>query len=183
MTFAHCPGCGAEYAHEHWDRGYAYSASDWPKHCHACTRIQWKNPQPVVAVLQPVIDRRRFGLVIAKRAIEPKIGSWSLVGGFMETGETMEEAAAREFREETSLEVASYPQYAFSAHVGPTSEQLMLMTYIDKPMPFDVFLTGRPCPENQELGVLWNGDSLELAFPIHCEAAMRFFTGEFEWHL
>jgi NADH pyrophosphatase NudC (nudix superfamily) len=177
----YCSNCGADYAKEHWDRVLDYKDDDWPKNCLVCNVITWKNPKPVVAVLQPIVDGDRLGLAIAKRAIEPAIGQWSLIGGFMETGETMEEGAAREFREETTLTVASTPRYAFSTHVGPNSEQLMLMTFIDKALPLEVFSKGKPCPENLELGVFWQFDPTVLAFSSHREAALRFFNGEYEW--
>jgi len=47
------------------------------------------------------------GLVLVRRAIEPGYGKWVFPGGFVDRGETLEEAAARETREEVGLEVAT----------------------------------------------------------------------------
>jgi mutator protein MutT len=51
-------------------------------------------------------------VVLIKRRFEPLAGSWSLPGGAVELGETLEEALVREMKEETGLDV----------HVGPLLE-------------------------------------------------------------
>jgi len=50
-----------------------------------------------------VLDRER--IVLIKRRKEPYKGRWALPGGFVEYGETVEQAAAREAFEETSMRV------------------------------------------------------------------------------
>jgi len=45
------------------------------------------------------------GIVLVKRAFEPLKGQWSLPGGAVEVGETLESAVAREIAEETGLAV------------------------------------------------------------------------------
>lgn len=58
---------------------------------------------PVVAVGVIVL---KDGLVLlVKRAAEPARGKWSVPGGTVELGETLREAAAREVKEETGLDV------------------------------------------------------------------------------
>ncbi len=59
--------------------------------------------QPIVAVGAVILDGDRVLLV--KRRQEPLKGAWSLPGGVVELGETLEAALTREVREETGLDV------------------------------------------------------------------------------
>jgi len=59
--------------------------------------------RPVVTV--DVLIRRDDGYVFVKRRNEPYRGHWAIPGGLVEYGETVEEAAIREVKEETGLEV------------------------------------------------------------------------------
>ena len=63
--------------------------------------------RPIVGVGAVVLDGDRVLLV--KRAHEPLKGEWSLPGGAVELGETLETAIVREVREETGLDVEVGP--------------------------------------------------------------------------
>jgi 8-oxo-dGTP diphosphatase len=69
--------------------------------------------EPIVGVGAVVLDREGH-VLLAKRAHEPLKGEWSLPGGRVELGETLEAAVARELQEETGLTV----------EVGPVVEVL-----------------------------------------------------------
>jgi len=59
--------------------------------------------RPIVGVGAVIIDAGR--VVLIKRRYEPLAGQWSLPGGTLEVGETLEAGVAREMLEETGLEV------------------------------------------------------------------------------
>ena len=69
--------------------------------CAGCGRPFYHNAAPCSAVL--VEDRGR--VLLARRAVDPGAGLWDLPGGFCEPGETPEEGAVRELREETGAEI------------------------------------------------------------------------------
>ena len=52
-----------------------------------------------------VVITSEEGVVLIRRGSEPFAGQWALPGGFVEVGETVEEAAIREAAEETGLAV------------------------------------------------------------------------------
>ncbi len=63
----------------------------------------------MLAASAVIIDTRGRVLLV-KRGKEPQKGRWSVPGGSVELGETLTEAAAREVREETGLDVDIGPE-------------------------------------------------------------------------
>lgn len=59
--------------------------------------------RPVVGVGGVVIENGRALLI--KRGTEPLLGQWSIPGGTLELGESLQQGVAREMLEETGLEV------------------------------------------------------------------------------
>lgn len=106
-----CPDCGggltarALPAEEHRERLV----------CAVCGRIHYINPKVVAAVL-PV---RAGRVLLLRRAFEPRARTWVFPGGFVEWGETTEQAAAREAREETGVSVEIGPVLGVYNRVGP----------------------------------------------------------------
>jgi ADP-ribose pyrophosphatase YjhB (NUDIX family) len=73
-----------------------------PRHvCTACGTVHYQNPK-IVAGCVPEHDGR---ILLCRRAIEPRRGYWTIPAGFMENGETTQEAARRESIEEALAEV------------------------------------------------------------------------------
>ena len=69
--------------------------------CTRCQKVHYRNPLPVTCTLPCTADGR---VLLCLRAIEPRLGYWTLPGGFMEAGETLRDSAARETREEAGAE-------------------------------------------------------------------------------
>ncbi|MGH8252047.1 MAG: NUDIX hydrolase [Steroidobacteraceae bacterium] len=69
--------------------------------CSGCSTIHYRNPK-LIAGCVPEIDGR---ILLCRRAIEPRRGFWTVPAGFMENGETLQQAAARECQEEALARV------------------------------------------------------------------------------
>ena len=69
--------------------------------CDACNYIHYINPKIIVGAL-PYRDDR---VLLCKRDIHPGFGKWTLPSGFMEMGESIEQGAKREAKEEANLEL------------------------------------------------------------------------------
>ena len=105
-----CPSCGGGLELR------VLPDEERPRHvCMTCGRIEYINPKIVAAVL-PVNAGR---VLLLRRAIEPRAGTWVFPGGFVEWGETMEEAAAREALEEVGATVEVGPVLGGYSRRGP----------------------------------------------------------------
>lgn len=116
--------------------------------CQRCDFIDYQNPKIVAGSVVLKGDQ----ILLCKRDIEPRKGFWTLPAGFMELGESVEEAAQREAQEEALatieidrlLAVYSVPrigqvQVMFRAKlisdygVGPESQEVKLVDWKDIP--------------------------------------------------
>lgn len=75
--------------------------------CDQCQTVHYQNPR-IVAGCLPVWEGR---ILLCRRAIQPRQGFWTLPAGFMENGETLEQAAARETLEEANARVHGLQLY------------------------------------------------------------------------
>ena len=69
--------------------------------CPGCGRVLYYDPKVAAAS----IIERDGKILLIRRAGDPGYGLWSMPGGYVDRGEVVEEAAMREAREETGLEV------------------------------------------------------------------------------
>lgn len=65
--------------------------------CPNCGAVHYQNPRNVVGIVPIYGDQ----ILLCRRAIEPRLGKWTLPAGFMELGETTAQGAARENQEES----------------------------------------------------------------------------------
>ncbi len=73
---------------------------------------RYRNPFPTVDI---IIELKELGIVLIKRKNPPP--GWALPGGFVDYGESLESAAIREAKEETSLDVEL--KYQLGAYSDP----------------------------------------------------------------
>jgi 8-oxo-dGTP diphosphatase len=66
-------------------------------------QVTYRNPVPTVDIIIALRDRPHQPIVLIER-LNPPYG-WAIVGGFVDYGECLEDAARREAREETGLQV------------------------------------------------------------------------------
>jgi ADP-ribose pyrophosphatase len=93
--FQHCPRCGVRRD------GPAKN----PFRCAACGHQQYFNPAAAVAAILQGPDER---VLFIRRAKDPGAGLLGLPGGFVDIGESAEDALRREIREEVNLEVGPF---------------------------------------------------------------------------
>ncbi|MDA0351552.1 MAG: NUDIX hydrolase [Chloroflexi bacterium] len=106
VTPAFCPRCGGAIPEA--------AAGDRPT-CPACGYVSYADPKVATGVLvsrparAPATLDHTGGagleLLLVRRNHEPALGRWAFPSGFVDAGEVVEEAAAREVREETNVEV------------------------------------------------------------------------------
>ena len=77
-------------------------------------------PRPSVTADMAVFreGERGMELLLIRRGGHPFLGKWALPGGFSEPGETVDETAARELREETNLEGLPLTPFGFFSMPG-----------------------------------------------------------------
>jgi ADP-ribose pyrophosphatase YjhB (NUDIX family) len=136
--------------------------------CTKCGTVHYENPRVIVGC---VVEHGEH-LLLCRRAIEPRLGYWTIPAGFMENGETLEAGAARECHEEALARV----------EIG----SLLLLASIVPARQVHAFFRARligedfgPGPESLEVelvepaGIPWD----ELAFPS-TRAALELFLAD-----
>ncbi len=92
-----CPRCGGPLAPRRLKTGDPERLT-----CAACDFVLYLDPKVAVGTIISTGDGR---LVLVRRAIEPGYGLWVFPGGYVDRGEDIIEAAIREAREESGLDV------------------------------------------------------------------------------
>jgi ADP-ribose pyrophosphatase YjhB (NUDIX family) len=125
--------------------------------CDHCGFIDYVNPKIVAGSVVEAEDGR---ILMCKRAIEPRSGYWTLPAGYMELGESVADAAAREAREEACAEIETIDLLGIYSIPRISQVQIFFRARLSKPE----IAAG---PESQEVA-LYHWDEIpmnDLAFP------------------
>jgi 8-oxo-dGTP diphosphatase len=100
VEYRFCPRCGGDLERR------VVKANE-PKRlvCQACSFIFYQDPK-VVAGAVFTLDG---GIVLLKRGVEPAMGKWAFPGGYVDRGESVQDAAIRETKEESQVDVKLGP--------------------------------------------------------------------------
>jgi ADP-ribose pyrophosphatase YjhB (NUDIX family) len=139
----------------------------WPKRCPACGNSTYRNPLPVAVVLLPMDG----GVVVIRRNTEPRKGTLTLPGGYVDYGETWQEAAQRELMEETGIEIDPGDLMLYDVQNG--LDDTLVVVGLAKEVTLDR-LKSFSSKETQEVTLIYG--ATELGFPLHTQLVKRFFT-------
>ncbi|MFD7644677.1 NUDIX domain-containing protein [Kitasatospora sp. NPDC059795] len=164
----HCHWCGTSYP---------AGTATWPRTCPGCHETSYRNPLPVTVALLPVHhpdgDTR---LTVIRRTIEPGLGELALPGGYVDYGESWQQAAVRELREETGI----LADPADARLVSTDSDTLGGFLCLFALLPARNLADLPPSTPTDETDG-WHLATLDtpLAFPFHTRVARSWFNGEF----
>jgi ADP-ribose pyrophosphatase YjhB (NUDIX family) len=142
--------------------------------CSQCGDVMtgYSNPVPTV----DIIIEQGEGVVLILRRNEPRL--WAIPGGFCDYGESLEQAAAREAKEETGLEVELIEQFhTYSDPQRDPRQHTITTVYIARAIGG----TLRAQDDAQEIGVFAEGHLPdELAFD-HDQILKDYFWSKGHW--
>jgi len=131
------------------------------KVCPNCGYIFYLNPAPAAGAV--IWDEGR--VLWVRRAFDPKRGMWSLPAGFVEYGESAEECAIREIKEETDLDISQLQLVGVYAGGDDPRTRVILVIY----MP--LVWSGVPRPGDDATEVRWFDRAPDrVAFRSHVQA-------------
>lgn len=167
---SHCSYCGSKFTEQKL----------WPRKCFICWNDSYKNPIPIVVMLVRVFKGRSLtecGWLVEQRNINPEKGGWALPSGYIDFGETWQQAAARELQEEVGL--VTQPENFELLHVMNSVQGNMLMfcTYNLHVYEDDVKFV--PNEEVTAVQFPVRPSEIQLCFPSHNEVWKRHYESLF----
>ena len=157
--YAHCTFCGARFT----------PAQPWPRRCAACGETSYLNPIPVGVAVQPVGG----GLLVIRRGIPPAADRLALPGGYIERGETWQQAVVRELREEAGVEADDASVRLFDAHSADDGT-LLVFGLLPALTSADELPAATANLETRDRLVLHAPEP--LGFDLHTRVAERYFA-------
>jgi ADP-ribose pyrophosphatase YjhB (NUDIX family) len=157
--------------------GTRHIEATYPRTCPGCKTQLWSNPVHVVVPLVDDRDERGPALLVIRRAIPP-VGMLALPGGFLEDHESWQVGAAREVREETSLDIDPNTLTPMWFASGTPKPNRLLVFSVAAPVATAALPPFRPDSETAERGVIFGPGGIDevFAFSLHVEAVRRYFA-------
>ena len=136
--------------------------------CESCDTIFYSNPKNVVGTL-PIHEDR---ILLCKRAIQPRLGKWTLPAGFMENGESSLTGAIRETQEEAGAIVTVNDDSLYTLFNLPTINQVYMFFRAEL-----VNLEFNPGYESEEVKLFRKEEIpwAEIAFPVVKSTLKHYF--------
>ena len=133
--------------------------------CPSCQTIHYENPKIVAGCIPEWEDK----ILLCRRAIEPRLGLWTFPAGFMELGESTEEAAIRETLEEAHADIRIYSLFGIFSLPHVSQVYVVYRAHLQH-------LDFKPGPESLEVQLVSHSDIPwdQLAFPVIQESLSRY---------
>ncbi|WP_432987661.1 NUDIX domain-containing protein [Dactylosporangium sp. CA-233914] len=126
----------------------------------------------MAVTLLPVDTDQGRGIVVVRRDIEPMRGELALPGGFIELGESWQEAAVRELREETTIHADATDVRLFDVH-SVASGNLIVFGLLP-PRPLAELPASARTEESQGFEI--SVGPQRLCFPTHSDVMAAYFA-------
>jgi ADP-ribose pyrophosphatase YjhB (NUDIX family) len=135
--------------------------------CETCSAIYYENPRNVVGTIPIWKDK----VLLCKRAIQPRLGFWTLPAGFLEIGESTSDGAKRETLEEAGAHVRISSLFSLLnvTHVGQV--HLFYLAIMDSPL-FEAGVESLEVRLFSESEIPWD----EISFPTVKKTLEWFFS-------
>ena len=137
--------------------------------CNQCDSIFYQNPKNVVGTV-PVFEDK---VLLCKRAIQPRLGKWTLPAGFMENGESSLGGAIRETAEEAGATVRVSEDSLYTLFNLPMINQVYLFFRAELAnLEFEAGAESLEVALFTEAEIPWD----EIAFPVVRSTLEHYFA-------
>jgi|TARA_B100001245_G_scaffold235905_1_gene224936 ADP-ribose pyrophosphatase YjhB (NUDIX family) len=114
----YCQFCGTHLVRK-------YDRSKERPFCEACNTFIYADPKVAVVAIVP----SNKTILLIRRAIEPHLGKWSLPSGYVDRGESIENALVREVFEETTIYTSPCHYLGVFSGKGPVVIHVYVATH------------------------------------------------------
>jgi ADP-ribose pyrophosphatase YjhB (NUDIX family) len=163
---SHCSYCGSKFAEQVL----------YPRKCWTCHNDTWANPLPVVvALIQVYQGNGKAGVLIAQRNIEPGKGKMAFPGGYIDLGETWQQACAREVGEEIGLATVAEGYRLLTIDMGSNNNTLLIFAdYYHRVPMSEIEFCFSSNAETSSVSIAFQPQ--ELAFPTHTKVLNKYLN-------